>query len=259
MNIFKSGLLILSIAIIFVALHSCSHCINGSGNTVTVMRDAGDFSSVSFGTEGTIYVSQSPITSITIVAQQDVIDDMATNVNGGELNIYNRHCLTGSLPITIYVTTPNLNGVKMSGDGDLYLTSSVTADHFDATLSGSGSIHIQDSVTAPVMSTTISGSGDIDLIAYCNAMNTTISGSGTISISGASASHTANTSGSGTLHAYGFITNTSSISISGSGNEELFVNDALDVTISGSGNVYYKGDAVVTSHISGSGSVIHVN
>ncbi|HYV95110.1 MAG TPA: head GIN domain-containing protein [Chitinophagales bacterium] len=259
MNILKSGFLISSCIILLLAIASCSHCINGSGNTVTVIREVGNFSSVSFGTEGTIYVSQSPVTSVKIVAQQDVIDDMSTNVNGGELNIYNRHCLTGSLPITIYVTTPDLNGVKMSGNGDLYVTSKVNAGNFDATLSGSGNIYIQDSVVAAAMSTTISGSGSIDLIAFCNTMNTTISGSGTITISGISPSHTAKTSGSGNLHAYGFITDASTITISGSGNEELFVNDALDVTISGSGNVYYKGDAVVTTHISGSGNVIHVN
>src|SRR6185436_15518764 len=102
--------------------------------------------------------------------------------------------------------------------------------HFDATLSGSGNIHVQDSVVASAISTTISGSGNIDLLAFCQTMNTTISGSGTITMSGSAASHIEKTSGSGKLHAFGFITDISGITISGAGDEELFVNDALDVT-----------------------------
>ncbi len=259
MTILKT-LIFLSITSLLIAtIESCSHCVQGTGNTITQNRDVANFSSVNFGTQGTIYISQDTFTSVRIVAQQDVLDDMATDVHDGELSIYNHHCLGSNPPITIYVTTPDLNAVSMGGDGDLYVTSVVNTDHFDATLSGSGNLHVQQAVNAPAMTITLSGSGNIDEWAYCSTMKSTISGSGQITISGTATSHTSNTSGSGDIYGYGFITDTAQVSISGSGNEELFVNDLLDVTISGSGDVSYKGNAVVTSHISGSGNITHVN
>jgi hypothetical protein len=242
-----------------ILLQSCSNCINNNGAVVTVERQVAAFSSVSFGTEGTIYVKQDSFTSISIVADQEVINDMVTEVNGGELTIYNKHCLRNPEPITIYVTTPNLNGIKMSGSGNMYVTSGVSAQSFNITLSGSGTINCQQEIDAAGISSNISGSGSIDLIANCTNMNSIISGSGNITINGNSPTHVLNISGSGSIFSYGFITDVTNVTISGSGNAELFVNDLLDVTISGSGNVYYKGDATVTTHISGSGNVTHVN
>ncbi|MEO5673403.1 MAG: head GIN domain-containing protein [Chitinophagales bacterium] len=259
MKIFKTILLLTFAILVLLSSNSCTDCINGSGSTVTIDRPVTGFTSISFGLEGTIYISQDTITTVTITSQHDIADDIITEVHGGELNISSSHCIRGNSPITIFITTPDLNGVHMDGSGDMYVTGNVEAEAFDVTLGGSGNIHISDSIIAPVMSVGLSGSGNIDLWAFCNTMNSTISGSGNITMNGAADSHTSSTSGSGNIHAYGLITSTTNVSISGSGSEELFVNELLDVTISGSGNVYYKGDATVTTHISGSGGVIHVN
>lgn len=248
------------IGILLIALQSCdNHCIHGKGNTVTQTRTLGSFSGINFSTEGMVYVSQDSITSFSVEAQQNIIDDLITKVQGDELQIYNDHCLKDHAQILVHVSTPSINSLSLSGVGEMITTSKILSGQLDISVSGTGSFASMDSIIASTMSEDLSGTGSVDLLAACTSMNSSNSGTGTITINGFADSHTIHTSGTGDMHGYGFITNTASVFISGSSNVEVFVNDVLDVTISGSGNVYYKGNPVVTTHISGSGSVIHVN
>ena len=246
------------IGLLWIAQGCDNRCIHGKGNTVTQNRSPGSFSGVSFSTEGTVYISQDSVTSFSVTAQQNILDDLITKVQGDVLGIYNQHCIRDQAPILIHLSSPTINSLSLSGVGEMITTSKIQSDHVDISVSGTGDFSSQDSIIAPAMSEDLSGTGSVNLLAGCTSMNSANSGTGTITINGSADSHTINTSGSGDVHGYGFITNTTSVSISGSSNVELFVNEKLDVTISGSGNVYYKGSPV-TTHISGSGSVIHVN
>ena len=258
MNIFKSSILLTGIAISLLTLQSCEkNCIHGEGSTVTQMRNVGNFSEISFSTEATVYFTQDSVTSFQVEAQQNIIDDMITEIHGSELEIYNDHCIKDHAPIIIHITSPNITAIKMSGVGDIITSGKIYTNQMDLSISGSGNIQSQDTIFATSMSDAISGSGSIKLLAVSTSMNSTISGSGDISMSGSSDSHSLNISGSGSFKGYGFITNSTNVTISGSGDAELFVNSVLDVTISGSGNVYYKGQPIVTTHVSGSGNVIH--
>lgn len=248
------------IGALIVTLQSCdTHCINGKGNTVIQNRTPGSFSGISFSSEGTVYVSQDPVTSFTAEAQQNILDDLVTKVLGDELKIYNDHCLRDHIPVVIHVSSPDINSLSLSGVGEMITTTKILSGHVDISVSGTGDFYSQDSIIASAMSEDLSGTGSINLLAACTSMHSTNSGTGTITLNGFANSYTIHSSGSGDMHAFGFITDTATISISGSCDVEISVDDVLDVTISGSGNVYYKGNPVVTTQISGSGSVIHVD
>src|SRR5882672_11063950 len=118
MKVFKISsplLLLLSLASSAIILQSCENaCIHGSGSTVTQTRTLGNFSQISFSSEGTVYISQGSTTTFTVEAQQNVIDDLHTDIHGDELQIYNKHCLKDQAPIIIHVTTPNITAISLS-------------------------------------------------------------------------------------------------------------------------------------------------
>lgn len=253
-------LLILMLSSSAILFQSCENaCIHGSGSSVTQTRTLGSFSQISFSSEGTVYITQGPTVSFTVEAQQNVIDDLQTEIHGDELQIYNKHCLKDQSPIIIHVTTPNITAVSLSGTGEMITQGKIISDNFDFNVSGTGNIETQDTVYATNMSNNNSGTGTINLLAVCTSMNSTISGSGETTVAGVSNSQSVNISGSGNFHGFNFITDDASVTISGSGNAEVNVNNTLDVNISGSGNVYYKGFPAISVHISGSGGVINSN
>jgi hypothetical protein len=260
MKLIKVTIIICFGAVLIAGTEGCDKsCITGKGNTVQQYRFPGSFSGINFSTDGSIYVSQDSATTFSVTAQQNIIDDLITRIQGDELEIYNDHCLKGNPPIIVNVTSPVLSDLSLSGVGAMYTAGKIFSDEISISVSGTGSFDAGDSIIAPGMHEDLSGTGSITLIAGCTNMNSENSGTGSITLAGYGEVHTLNTSGTGDFHGLDFITKYAAISISGSGNAEVNVTDTLDVTISGNGNVYYKGTPVLTTHINGSGSVIHVN
>lgn len=260
MKLSKNSAVLSIVIIASIVVQGCGDCINGDGNTVTQSRSLPPFTEISFATdEGTIYISQDSLTTFTVEAQQNIIDDLITEVNGNRLEIFNDHCIKSHAPIIVRITAPDIRAIGLSGTGEMITLGKIISDEFNISLSGTGDFQSRDSIIAPSMSASTSGTGDIELLAKCTSMNSEISGTGTITLNGSSVTQSIITSGAGDVHAFGFITDTTYIEISGASDVEVFVNHFLDVTISGSGNVYYKGNATVSTHISGSGNVIHTN
>src|SRR5215467_4425609 len=150
MNAFKISsplLLILLLSSSVMFLQSCENaCIHGSGNTVTQSRTLGNFSQISFSSEGTVYISQGATTTFTVEAQQNVIDDLHTDIHGNELQIYNKHCLKDQAPIIIHITTPNITSVSLSGVGSIITQGKIYSSSCDFNVSGTGTIETQDTV-----------------------------------------------------------------------------------------------------------------
>ena len=260
MKTIAAGLIILVFSVSLLALDGCKNaCIHGDGATVTQSRTPGSFSKISFSGEGTVYITQDSVTSFTVEAQQNVIDDLQTEIQGDNLNIYNKHCLKDQAPVVIHITSPNITAITLSGTGSMITQGKIHSSNMDLTVSGTGVIETQDTVFASSMSNNNSGTGTITFIVEGTSMNSTISGSGETTVSGFCNSQPVNISGSGNFHGFNFMTDDASVTISGSGNAEVYANNSLDVNISGSGSVYYKGFPAITVHISGSGGVVNSN
>ncbi|MEI7803331.1 MAG: DUF2807 domain-containing protein, partial [Bacteroidota bacterium] len=91
-----------SLLIFLLVAASCNRenfpCIKGKGTVQTQTRDVSGYSQIEFQTEGTVYITQDTFYSLKIEAQQNIIDDMQTELNGNSLKIYNKHCLKNHEP-----------------------------------------------------------------------------------------------------------------------------------------------------------------
>lgn len=211
-------------------------CIQGSGNYTSENRTAEGFSGIDLAGIGDVYLTQGE-NHLRIEAEDNIIRLIKTEVRGGKLAIYHKEkCINPHMPIKIFVSTPDLDSLSISGSGRIISQSPVESD---------------------ALNLRISGSGNMELNAVCQDLKAIISGSGGAYLKGEAAKSEIVISGSGAMHGYDLQTDQTRIIISGSGIAEIYVKEELDALISGSGSLYCKGNPeIVSQTISGSGRVI---
>jgi hypothetical protein len=205
-------------------------------------REVDPFTSISLRVSANLHLGQGEKQSIEIVAKPSTLEEILTEVKDGELIIRfpNKNYFWNSFQpgdITIYITIPEIDGLSVSGSGDIVAEDEIKTDKINLALSGSGSIKISE-LSAEQVKTSISGSGNIVLAGKKVARDFSVS-----------------ISGSGNMKGLDFIADYVTVRVSGSGNVGIQANKNLFVRISGSGNVTYKGEPMIDSSISGSGKV----
>lgn len=235
--------LFLTLFALVFAVSSCKKsgifCDKAEGAIVTETLDMPEITAAHSCIDANIIFTYNEGHSVTVTAQQSVIDNLTRDVKDGEWNIDFDKCMRQHEQITIEIGTPTLTGIAISGSGSAW-----TENHYP----GQGNIDLK-----------ISGSGDITVDAEAAHLITKISGSGDIALIGSAVSNNIKISGSGDIRAYEMPTDDVTTKISGSGNIEVYANDKLDATISGSGSVFYKGHPSVSTSITGSGEVVDMN
>lgn len=243
-------------------------------------RSVDTFTKISFRVPGKLYLRQGNEQRVVLEGDQSVLSKIETEVTGGRL-IIGRESDSWKFwgpddrRIAIYITMKDIEGLSVSGSGDLIGEGKLNASDLDLNVSGSGSLQI-DVDASGEMEADVSGSGTLELKGKCNSLESKVSGSGKVVIeatvarladvnvsgsgkilaSGTAKEVKASISGSGEVLAANLEVERCEVKISGSGDVEINVKQALDVSISGSGSVTYKGNPnQVNSHSSGSGRV----
>ncbi len=209
--------------------------IKGEGPKVTKTLEVADFKGFTVSIGADVYLKQGSKQSVTIEAQQNIIDNIVTNVENQEWKIKFDKPVRNHEGIKIHITIPTLNKAYVSGSGDI---------KGETKFSGLEGLVVG-----------ISGSGDISMEVEAKAIESKISGSGSIRLSGSADSNNINISGSGDILADNLNTKKCTVRVSGSGDCKVSADETLDVQVSGSGDVFYKGSPKVKAKVSGSGNV----
>lgn len=232
------------LAIPFAFAFGLNSCIDdfkviGNGHVASETRSTSYFDEVKSNGSFEVYITPGDDYLVEVNAETNLIPYIITEVDNNKLKIRTQglHNLHNTRPMKIYVTTPHLNGITLSGSGYIE-TDHFAANKFDINLSGSGTI--DTSIDVDELEAGISGSGKIKISGNCDQSKYIISGSGNI-------------------QSYDLEQHLCRASISGSGDIFANVSDAIDVNISGSGNFYFINTPDVHSSISGSGKIINDN
>ena len=244
-------------------------------------RSVSSFTKVSFRMPGKLYLKQGNTNSVELEGDRETLGKVEAIVKEGKLiigpedeNRWFNWRDWDDKKIIAYVTIKDVDGVYVSGSGDLIaetkltggnmelkvsgsgnLTAEIEAADVDANVSGSGDLHLKGKMRS--LDSNISGSGGISMDGTISSFaDVTISGSGKFMASGSASEIKTNISGSGRIRAADLVVDRCNVRISGSGDVEINVQKSLDATISGSGTVTYKGNpSQVNSHASGSGRI----
>lgn len=211
----------LLVAFTLVTLFSCTkESIEGSGTIVSEFRNIDYFDKISSNGVFEVSITQGEQQSVKVTTDDNIMPHLKTRVVNNELELYldNDHNYKG-LTVEIDIVTTNLEGLKNSGVGNMYVNDVDANKPFSIYNSGTGSIDIQGT------------SSKLNLI----------------------------NEGTGNIFAFNFLVNECNVAIEGSGDAEINCSNILDVAIEGSGSVYYKGFPTINTTISGSGKVISTN
>ena len=232
---------ITALSVLLLGTSSCldEMFIEGNGISRTETRNAEGFNQISSSGDFTVTVMPGNFYSVEITAESNLLPYISTNVDGKTLKIRTTgiHSLRQTEPIEIFITTPVLNGLTLSGSG-LIETGSFMSSDFDLS---------------------VSGSGDIKTIISSDKVNANISGSGTIYMEGDALNTNFVISGSGKIKSYNLLQDQCQAVISGSGDMYVNASQFIDARISGSGRVYFVNHPIVHTSISGSGDVVDKN
>jgi hypothetical protein len=210
--------------------------VDGNGRIRTETRKPREAHRIKVSGEINVFMEQgSP--SIKIEADENVLQYILTETNDNWLEIRTRNhvSLNTSQPVKVYISTPEITDLKVTGSGNIVGRSKFS--------------------TSQQTTFGISGSGDITLDINAPKVESHISGSGNLHIHGETKDVEVHISGSGNYDGENLKAENADVSIAGSGDARLFAENRLKASVSGSGNVRFKGNATVESHVAGSGAV----
>ncbi|PID89786.1 MAG: hypothetical protein CSA05_00500 [Bacteroidia bacterium] len=246
---------------IFLVLLSCttniSSQISGTGDWVEEVRQVSDFSSLSLNISGNVYIQQGSPQKVVVKGQQNILDVLKTNVKGNTLEIKFKKKVRTHKKVDIFVTIPHINGLLISGSGNIKSNKAITTNKIELGLSGSGNIELA-ALNTKKIEVFIAGSGNIELAELnTNEIDMLVSGSGNIEVGkGKEAKKLEITlSGSGEIDTKELACEKVNIVTSGSGNCNVYATKYLEAVVSGSGEIYYKGNPQINTTVSGSGKI----
>jgi len=210
----------LSVVLVLILMTSCSaDRITGSGDLTSDMRNVNNFTKVSSEGVFIVNITQGTSQSVQIIADDNIIQRVKTEVVNGELRLYLDNHSYNNISLEANITVTRLNGLKNNGVGNVYAYNIDETENFKVINFGSADVYIE----------------------------------------GNAASLSIYNEGSGSIKSFDFLVNDSNVEIDGSGDVEVNCSDNLDVEIDGSGSVYYKGNPIINDDISGSGQVVNDN
>lgn len=217
--------------------------VKGNGNVTSVERSVGDYERVGVSGFFDVDLVSGNEGEITLKGESNLLEHIVTEVKNGQLNIkvekgYNLRPSNWKDGIHITVPIESIDGVALSGSGDIVGKTKIKTDNFK---------------------TSMSGSGDITLDIDANSVSSSMSGSGDIRLSGSTRSFEATISGSGDIAAFDLEADNVDATVSGSANIEVTATKMLKARVSGSGDIDYKGNPdKVDTKTSGSGDITKV-
>lgn len=230
------GLVRISAFGLLLLLSACRPCVDGSGEVKQDSRDIDAYRSVVLDCSADVFISQNRYPhTVTVKAQQEIIDNLEIEVRSGVLNIDSESCYRTSEPVEIYLNTDVVEGLEINGSGEIHSLTDLRGQELSIEIDGSGDVTAE--VNYRLLTVGIRGSGDIRLGGQAERLEIDIKGSGDVKGPNMTCKST-------------------SVHISGSGDAYVNAESYLEAHVSGSGDIKYTGFPTDTSFsVSGSGEI----
>jgi hypothetical protein len=204
-----------------ITLNACNvDCTEGSGKQITESRTISDFDKIELNGAIKLEIIQDSTLGMQITADDNILSQLKTTVNGGvlEIGLEGNYCNTGEISIVVH--SRNLKAIDVSGASEIISNTLISSDEFKLVLSGSS---------------------EISLNLSAGNLITKSSGSSTINLVGQARKHDVDMSGSTELNAFDFTVSEYILESSGASNCKINVLTSLITNTSGTSEIVYKG------------------
>jgi serine/threonine protein kinase len=210
----------------------------GSGNVVTTAREIRDFHGITVEYLAEIVIKQGSAESIKIEAEDNVIEDLRTDVKDGILTIDrvddSERWVRPTKPVRITIVVKELDEFNFDSTGTVEIDS-LKSDSLDLNVNGPGTLILNK--------------------VQFKTLNCKLDGAGTLTLSGTVDNLNVDMSGFGSFQADDLHTQIADVSIDGAGGATVWVEKSLTARISGAGSICYYGSPTVAKIVDGVGSI----
>lgn len=128
----------IAIAIVSILATSCHFDMNfnngvkGNGNVITEERDVDESFTVVKASEGLdVYISQENTTTITVEADENIMDLIATDISNGVLRIHCEKNIGRAKSKKIFVNLPKIEKIVSTSGADVYAKETLVVDNLE--------------------------------------------------------------------------------------------------------------------------------
>lgn len=235
--------LFLGLALISTSCLREVFCENGKGPMLIETFVINTFTGIELQEAATVNIKQGPIQEVVVTGQENILDLLQTEVNGGIWEIdLGRNCFN-DLQLTIDITVPVVDELHVSGSGDMIVGDFTNMGNLDLSLTGSGTLELGAFTGTQDIDAKISGSGEIlARKAFSDLVKLSIE-----------------LTGAGNFDGFKLNTKNLDARITGLGDLFVTVEEYVNIRITGSGDLHYKGNPLIDATITGSGKIINEN
>ena len=221
-------LLLFAVVIFFGACRN----ISGSGNIEKQTRQTNSFNAINVGGDFEVEISQGP-QNVVVEADDNIINEIETHVNDGELKIRLRDIDVSDAHMRIMISTPDIRAIKSSASANIEAKDLRSGKLLlDAS---SGSV-IHAAVDAPEMKLETSSGGEL-------------------TVSGRTKNIHADASSGGTIDAKSLLSEHTNAQASSGGTVRIHASVSLDAKANSGGVIKYTGNPSVTQNTGSGGEV----
>lgn len=227
---------------LFITCILFSGLFSVSAQTVTQIRKVEGFTSINVRSGIDLYLKQGSVEKVTIVANEDKIDEIKTVLKNGVLEIYiDRSSGSGFFNwnkqnAKAYVTVKDLKELQGTGGSDIFTESKL------------------DLIK---LSLKVAGGSDAKLDLDADELSCEATGGSDVTLTGSAAVFKAHSTGGSDLKAKDFKSNFCQVTSTGGSDAYVYASKEISISATGGSDVYYWGGARVVSSKSSGGSDIH--
>ncbi len=227
--------------------------VHATGPLVQETRPAQGFNRVEIANAIHGEITLGDTTSVRLEGAADILPLIHTKLDGNSLKVYADHDYSTTTPVRVFITTPHLSSIEISGASHANVKGFSEAE-FTAHASGASQLAAEVKATklkgestgaSSIVLNSVNG-GDVDLAA---------SGASRIKLSGTCARLAVDASGSSHLDLASLKAESAQLSASGASSIKLEVTRTLKAEASGASRITYTGSPSVVQDVSGASSV----
>ncbi|MFC1861716.1 head GIN domain-containing protein [Chloroflexota bacterium] len=216
---------VVMVLLVFGLMVGCGFVLTGSGDLKTEEYAFRDFNRVQVSSAFEFEISRSNSYSISITADDNVIEKVQVTKEGDTLKIGLRTTpRLGSLTLKAVVTMPYLRGLAISGASRGTISDFSSADDVDITVSGASKV--TGDITA--------GEADFE-----------VSGASTVQLEGSANNIAADVSGASRFNLGDFMVDNANVTFSGASTGTVNLSGKLDANLSGASKLSYIGEPIM--------------
>ncbi len=215
-------------ALICVVLTGCvgmGRNIEPSKKTITRDYEVTGFNKIDISTVTDVYYTQSTDsqTTLRINGPENFVELINVKIEDNTLSLYfEKKVSFNSKKLVVHVSTPQLEGIKFKGVGDIFIAKGFSSEEFNIESKGVGNIEA-DSVTCGQITINSSGVGDVKVAGTAKKAFLSSKGVGDIDAKNLQAAYV-------------------EASSKGVGNISCYASETIDASVKGVGSINYRGN-----------------